>query len=71
MLRLLFCFSEIGSAIQPYLEVPSSALRFMSFSGALSRNNVTFETELSCPSVTISEPGSNCVAFQLEQRRPW
>lgn len=71
MLCLLFCFSEIESAIQLYLEVPSNTLRFMSFSGALSRNNVTFGTELLCPSVTICEPGSKSAAFQLKRRRPW
>lgn len=62
-----FCFNEIENVIQPYLEVPSSTLRFMSFSGALSRNNVAFETELLSPSVTVCEPGSNWEVFQLKE----
>lgn len=65
MLCLVLCFSETGSAIQPYLEIPYSALRFMSFSIALSRNNILCETALLCPSITTCEPRTNYVVFQL------
>jgi len=60
MLCLLLCFGEIGSAIQPYLEIPSNAFRLRSFSIALSRNNVICETALFCPSVTICEQDKSC-----------
>ena len=65
MLCVVLCFSEIGSAIQPYLEIPSSALRFMSYSVAWSRNNVIRGKALLCPSITVCEPETNHVVFQL------
>lgn len=66
MLHLLLCFSETRSVIQPYLEIPSSALRFMNDSIALSRNNVIWETALLCFSVTLYERRTNYVVFQLK-----